>query len=313
MIEPIACCLGSVSSSPLAQGMSLPLPAVNDEEGAYVPSDLPPIVDAHVHVFPERLFQAIWAWFDNFGWPVRYKLYADDVIKHLRSRGVAHLVLLHYAHKPGIARAMNDFVADLVKRHDGVTGVATVHPGEPDAVELLEDAFAKGLQGVKLHCHVQAMPADDPRLWPVYELCSARELPVVIHAGREPRPPPGSLAVDPHAICDAARVGRVLAAFPHLKMSVPHLGADELDAYAALLRKHENLWLDTTMMLAGYFTTGDLLPYVKVRPDRVLFGTDFPNLPYAWDREARAVARSGLADADVERLLGGNARELFGI
>ena len=306
MHETLACCL-----APLAQGMSLPLPALDDEEGARVPSDLPPVIDAHVHVFTPKLFDAIWRWFDQYGWPVRYKLYADDVIKHLRSRGVEHLVLLHYAHKPGIARAMNDFVADLVKRHDGVTGLATVHPGEPDAIEILEDAFAKGLKGVKLHCHVQAMPPDDPRLWPVYELCAARGAPVVIHAGREPRS--DALPVDPRTICDASRVGRVLTAFPHLKLSVPHLGADELDAYAALLRSHDNLWLDTTMMLAGYFTTGDLMPYVKARPDRVMFGTDFPNLPYSWDREARAVAQAGLADRDVERLLAGNARALFGI
>lgn len=308
MHETLACCL---ATSSLAQGMSMPLPALDDEEGAWLPSDLPPVIDAHVHVFTPKLFDAIWRWFDQYGWPVRYKLYADEVIKHLRSRGVEHLVLLHYAHKPGIARAMNDFVADLVKRHEGVTGLATVHPGEPDAIEILEDAFAKGLKGVKLHCHVQAMPPDDPRLWPVYELCAARGAPIVIHAGREPRS--DALPIDPRTICDASRVGRVLSAFPHLKLSVPHLGADELDAYAALLRTHDNLWLDTTMMLAGYFTTGDLLPYVKVRPDRVMFGTDFPNLPYSWDREARAVAAAGLADADVERLLAGNARALFGI
>jgi predicted TIM-barrel fold metal-dependent hydrolase len=309
----IPCCLGSVSW--LARGMTMPLSADDDDEGAHVPRDLPPIIDAHVHVFPDKLFRAIWRWFHTYGWPVRYQLMADDVVRHLRSRGVAHLVLLHYAHKPGIARAMNGFVADLVARHDGVTGLATVFPGEPDAVDILEDAFAKGLKGVKLHCHVQAMAADDPRLWPVYEACTARDLPVVIHAGREPRPPPerGALPVDPHAICDVSRVERVLRAFPHLKMSVPHLGADEVDGYAALLSKHENLWLDTTMMLSGYFTTDDLMPYVRARPDRVMFGTDFPNLPYAWDREARAVAQAALPAADVERVLAGNARELFGI
>lgn len=313
--EALACCLGAVASSSLARGMTMPLPAVNDDEGTCVPRDLPPVIDAHVHVFPDKLFRAIWRWFDQYGWPVRYQLFADDVIRHLRSRGVAHLVLLHYAHKPGIARAMNDFVADLVTRHEGVTGLATVHAGEPDAIEILEHAFARGLKGVKLHCHVQAIAADDVRLWPVYELCSARALPVVIHAGREPRPPPecGALLIDPHTICHVSRVERVLSAFPHLKMSVPHLGADEIDGYAALLRRHENLWLDTTMMLAGYFTTGDLMPYVRSRPDRVMFGTDFPNVPYAWDREARAVARAKLASADVERLLAGNARALFGI
>jgi predicted TIM-barrel fold metal-dependent hydrolase len=327
--EQVACCLGgvagyaasrsgstSLTSSLVANGISLPLPALDDEEGAHLPTDLPPVIDGHVHVFPERIARAIWSWFDQYGWPIRYKLLADDVVTHLLTRGVSHVVLLHYAHKPGIARSMNAFVADLIARHaptfgGRITGLATVHPGEPDQVEVLSDAFAHGLKGVKLHCHVQAMPADDVRLFPVYELCAARGLPVVIHAGREPKS--DALPVDPYTICDASRVERVLRQFPSLKLCVPHLGVDELDAYAALLRRCDNLWLDTTMMLGSYFNTGDVTQYLKVRPDRVLFGTDFPHLPYAWDREARAVARAGLGDADVELLLAGNARTLFGI
>lgn len=317
--ERVACCLGGVAhhatSSLVPKGLSLPLPALDDEEGAALPTDLPPVIDAHVHVFPERIARAIWTWFDEYGWPIRYKILADEVITHLLTRGVSHLVLLHYAHKPGIARSMNAFVADLVAKHGAhgakVTGLATVHPGEADQVEVLSDAFAHGLKGVKLHCHVQAMPADDVRLFPVYELCAARGLPVVIHAGREPKS--DALPVDPYTICDASRVERVLRQFPSLKLCVPHLGVDELEPYAELLRRFDNLWLDTTMMLGSYFITGDVTPYLRARPDRVLFGTDFPHLPYAWDREASAVARMGLPDAELEMLLAGNARKLFGI
>src|SRR6187551_3224564 len=132
----VPCCLSSL----VRPGMSMPLPALNDEEGVRLPDDLPPTIDAHVHVFPNRIFDAVWRWFDQFGWPVRYKLYADDVVTYLLDRGLKHLVLLHYAHRPGVARFMNDFVADLVERHRGdrgegdrVTGLATVCPGEPDA------------------------------------------------------------------------------------------------------------------------------------------------------------------------------------
>jgi uncharacterized protein len=289
--------------------MSMPLPALDDEEGERVADDLPPVIDAHVHVFPDRIFEAVWRWFDQFGWPIRYKLYADDVVTHLRSRGVQHLVLLHYAHRPGVARFMNDFVADLVKRHDGVTGVATVCPGEDGAEQILEDAFANGLNGVKLHCHVQAMAADDARMWPVYELCQARNKPVVIHAGREPAS--DALPVHPHTICHVSRVEKILQAFPRLKLCVPHMGIDELDAYGALITRYDTLWLDTTMILSSYFPIDDPWRRLSVRPDRIHFGTDFPNLPYAWDRELKAVARAGLPDADLEKLLMLNAQEFF--
>ncbi|RMG93087.1 MAG: amidohydrolase, partial [Candidatus Dadabacteria bacterium] len=49
------------------------------------------------------------------------------------------------------------------------------------------------------------------------------------------------------------------------------------------------------------------------RADRILFGTDFPNLPYAWDRELRRIRALGLAPEPLERILHRNAREVFGI
>jgi len=106
--------------------MRLPLPGLDDDEGFSLPDNLPPVTDAHVHVFPDPIFRAIWRWFDAYGWPVRYKLFADEVIRHLQSRKVSKLVLLHYAHKPGIAWSINTCVAELVKRHENVTGLATV-------------------------------------------------------------------------------------------------------------------------------------------------------------------------------------------
>jgi hypothetical protein len=301
---------------------TLPLPAANDEEGAHLADDLPPLIDAHVHTFPDRIFDAVWRWFDQYGWPVRYQLYADDVIQFQRARGVKHQVLLHYAHKPGMARMMNTFVADLVQRHPDVTGMATVYPGEPDSTDLLEAAFAQGLKGVKLHCHVQGMPADDARLFDTYALCQSRGLPVVIHAGREPKSE--HLPVDPYVICEVGRLEHIAKQFPRLKLVVPHLGADEFVQYARLLATHANVWLDTTMMLSSYFDLGaqqnalgdggeHLRAAIRARADRVMFGTDFPNLPYAWDREARALPSMRLSDPELERVCAGNARDLFGI
>ncbi len=45
---------------------------LNDREGEALPSTLPPVVDAHVHLFPDPMFEAIWRWFDRHGWPVRW-------------------------------------------------------------------------------------------------------------------------------------------------------------------------------------------------------------------------------------------------
>ncbi len=43
------------------------LPAIDDEEGQNVPAGLPPVVDAHVHIFPDELLGALRAWFEQHG------------------------------------------------------------------------------------------------------------------------------------------------------------------------------------------------------------------------------------------------------
>lgn len=306
-------CLADHPSPRDASGrwLSEPLPRIDDEEGERLAGSLPPVVDAHVHIFPDRMFEAIWRWFDAHGWPIRYRLPAPEVARFLLSRGVERVVALHYAHKPGMARGLNQFMASICAGEPRIVGLATVMPGEEGAGEILDEAFALGLRGVKMHCHVQCFPPDDPAMREVYEACARADRPLVMHAGREPSGP--GYRCDPRAICSAERVARVLADHPRLRLCVPHLGMDEFDAYERLLERYENLWLDTTMTAADYFPGGLPLRLLRCRPERVLYGTDFPNIPYAWDREIRRLAALGLPEEDLGALLGQNAARLFGI
>ncbi|AKT36187.1 amidohydrolase family protein [Chondromyces crocatus] len=286
-----------------------PLPGLDDEEGERLPTSLPPVVDAHVHVFPDRVFEAIWRWFDTHGWPIRYRLPASHVAQFLLSRGVHQIVALHYAHRPGMARSLNQFMAAVCADEPRIIGLATVLPGEADASRILDEAFSMGLQGVKMHCHVQCFAPDDPAMHEVYEACVRADRPLVMHAGREPKST--AYRCDTHALCSADRVARVLEAHPRLRLCVPHLGADEFDAYERLLERHDGLWLDTTMVAAGYFPVELPLRLLRCRPDRVLYGTDFPNLPYAWDREIKRLVTLGLPEEELAALLGQNALRLF--
>lgn len=308
---PLPVCASSMAGV-MAGILAQPLPSLDDEEGQHVPGDLPPLVDAHVHLFPGPLFEAIWKWFAQWGWPIRYQLHAEAVIDFLLARGVDHLVGLHYAHKPGLARSMNAFMAALARDRPRLTGLATVLPGEPEAGAILDEAFgALGLAGVKLHCHVQCFAPDDPAMAAIYEACVRWDRPLVMHAGREPKSP--GYRCDPHTLCAASRVETVLREWPRLRLVVPHFGADEFEGYAALLERHDNLWLDSTMMLADYFPGEVPRRLLELRPERVLYGSDFPNLPYAWDRELRLVRDMRLRPDTLEWLCGRTARELFGL
>ena len=314
---PSPCCPAPDSPPPAWFGeftdlneRALPLAALNDAEGARLSSQLPPVIDAHVHLFPDGFFAAIWRWFEAYGWPIRYKLPSEQVIEFLLSRGVEHIVALHYAHKPGVAGLMNDYMAQLCERHPCVTGLATVLPGERDAGAILSRAFDQGLRGVKLHCHVQNFSPDDADLEQVYTACIERDLPLVMHAGREPASP--EYPRHPHLLCAASRVEEVLRSFPRLRLCVPHLGIDEIVGYTKLMQKYDNLWLDTTMAVAEYFPVDEPHRPIEVRPERVMYGTDFPNLPYAWDREVRILAARH-NDERLAAVLGETARQFFGV
>jgi uncharacterized protein len=276
-----------------------------------VPAGLPPVVDAHVHVFPNRLMDAVRGWFDEHGWPIRYRFTSEDLISFLLDRGIEHLVLLSYAHRPGVAEELNQHVAELCRENPKLTGLATVCPGEDGAAELLEEAFGLGLSGVKLHQHVQCFdPAETP-FREVCEVCASAGKPLVAHLGREPKSP--AYRCDPHELCSAEKTRAILEEYPTLRLCVPHLGADEFETYALLTERYENLWLDTTMMLSGFFPGLAPPPLARFRADRVMYGTDFCHLPYAWDRELVRIAEMRLPENRLELLLGGNAREFYSI
>jgi len=292
--------------------MDGPLAALNDVEGDRVPAGLAPVVDAHVHVFPEPIFKAVWGWFEEYGWPIRYQLTSEDLIRFLLSHGVAHVVALQYAHKPGIARDLNRYMAGLCRRFPGkVTGMATLFPGEPEAKAILKEAFAIGLSGVKLHVHVQCFDMQSDAMDQVCEICTQERKPLVVHAGQEPKSP--AYKCDPYLLCSADKTERLLKRYPDLKMCVPHLGMGEYAAYRRLIETYDTLWLDTTMAISDFFPSDEDVRLTDLRTDRIMYGTDFPNIPYAWDRELKKLMKHPLAPEALSNILGGNVMSFFSI
>ena len=286
----------------------LPLQGIDDEEGTW---KAPPCgaFDSHVHLFPDRVFDAIWRWFGKHAWPIRYPLYSEQVIEFLATRGVKRMLGLHYAHRPGMAEPLNRYVLELGRRFKEVVPFATVLPGEEGASEIVRRAIGEGARGVKLHCHVQRMSPDDARIFEICEVLQELKRPLVIHAGREPSSE--AYGVDTRALCGAEQVERMLTRFPELKLVVPHLGADEYDAYEALLTRFPNLHLDTTMVVGDFFPGPSPMAMVARHPDRVMYGSDFPNVPYAWDRELARISGQ-LTPAIAEKVIWTNAARLYG-
>ncbi|MFH2092749.1 MAG: amidohydrolase family protein [Pseudomonadota bacterium] len=284
----------------------------NDQDGLTVPEGLPTLIDAHVHIFPDTVFRAIWKWFDENAWPIRYQMSTRQIFTFLLSRKVKHIIALQYAHKPGIARYLNQYMAQECREFNHqVTGMATVFPGEEDAQTILQDAFDSGLGGLKLHAHVQCFDMNADHMNGLYECARINQKPVIMHVGREPNSP--AYACDPYQLCSAEKLERILKEFPDLKVCVPHLGFDEIGAYQKMIETYDNLWLDTTMVISDYFPIQEKLGLEQYRSDRIMYGSDFPNIPYAWDSELRELKNSGLAPDTLEKITHKNAIAFFNL
>jgi predicted TIM-barrel fold metal-dependent hydrolase len=98
------------------------------------------------------------------------------------------------------------------------------------------------------------------------------------------------------------------------------MGAFETRLALRLLDRFPNLHLDTTMALTRAST-----PYTGIDPavvrdrdlvryaDRILFGSDFPNLPYPYEEERRDLWARDLPLAVYRRIFRDNALAFFGV
>lgn len=269
------------------------------------------VFDAHVHIFPEKVSAAIWRWFDDNAWPIRYQRSPDELDRFLGDRGVEGYLALHYAHAPGMADGLNRFMLDFAVAHPRCVPAATVLPGEEGAEGILDRALSAGARAVKIHCHVQRVAPDAPEMDAVYRQVVAHEALLLIHCGNEPDLP--GYGMDIASLCTAAGFDRAMRRFPDMKVIVPHLGMGETAAYEALLDRYEHLYLDTAMMLSSFFEDRPADGFLERNWRRVIYGTDFPHIPYAWDRDLRAIEASPLDDEQRAAVLDGHIRRLLGL
>ncbi len=280
---------------------------------------LPGIFDVHVHFLPPNIQAKVWAQFDQAGpkigreWPIRYRGSHDERVEQLRSFGVRRFSALPYAHKPGIAGYLNDWARDFAAGLADCLWSATFYP-EPEAAAYVPELVAAGVQVFKLHTQVGEFRLDDPLLDAPFGALEDAGTPVVIHVGSGPI---GNDFTGPE------HLARLLRRHPRLAVVVAHMGAPEYAEFLTLAETHDHVRLDTTMVFTEFFD-GDspfpdaLLPRLVDAGPKVLFGSDFPTIPYAYLEALEGLARlcerhPGLDDDWLRGVLWHNGVGLFGL
>jgi predicted TIM-barrel fold metal-dependent hydrolase len=252
------------------------------------------------------LFAAIRRWFaERSPWVLEHPTDPHDVARVLREHGVERFAFCSYAHKPGIARELNGWLAATARDlGGGAVPLGTVHVDDPDPVGDMRDALRDGCAGLKVHEDVQGFGLDDPRLASALDAVAERDGFVLAHIGHIP------WSADTND--GPARVARVLEGHPALRVVVAHFGTPDYQRYLDLMQHQPRLFLDTTMA----FALDSPMRITIARADiergasQIVLGTDYPNIPHPYDGEVRALRALGLDDLTLRAITSENARRL---
>ena len=269
------------------------------------------IFDFHLHVghYHEWSKDARQLWMETG--PYSDKIYAEDGLldidafhQVLVDEGVVGGVLLpEYAlHTAGVMPV--ERALEVNRRYPQYIPFGALNPEiHLDPVAEFERQLALGVKGLKIHgVHCQHR-VNDQRLYPVYEICQDRNLPLMLHAGTSIFPGTRLRHADPYDYDDVA------VDFPSLNLILCHGGRGFWYQLAEfMVMRHENVYID----LSGLPPQNLLRYYPKLAKlnHRFLFGTDFPGVPGV-AANAERIATLDLSEDVLENIFINNAGRLL--
>ncbi|GAA4943424.1 amidohydrolase family protein [Streptomonospora halophila] len=272
---------------------------------------LPGLIDVHTHFMPDNVLRKVWAFFDALGegvWPITYRLGDEERVALLRAFGVLRYTALAYPHRPRMAEWLNAWSADFAAQHPDCLHSATFFP-EEGAAGYVVDAIGAGARVFKAHVQVGGYDPRDPLLSGVWGALADSGTPVVVHCGTGPQ---SGRFTGPGVFAE------VLREHPRLTAVVAHFGTPEYTEFMDLAQRYEHVYLDTTMVFTRFtertapFPAAEL-PRLGDLREKILLGTDFPNIPYPYSEQLRALRDLGRGDDWLRAVLYGNAARLFGL
>lgn len=266
----------------------------------YVPSK---IIDVHTHAWPEKVAARAQEHLEAI---FKVKFVGEPTVATLLASmercGISISVVCAVATRPEQVPGINDWMVSI--RSGRVRSFAAWHPDFSEGEKEIERLRGR-VDGFKLQPEFQNFYVDDEKVFPFYAALERAKLPVLFHCGKELS---GTMLVR----SSPDRLIKVRRAFPKLVIIAGHFGGFDLwdDVEKHLLG--EDVYLDTSYFL-GFVPDERVRRMIRAhRPDRLLFGTDFPLVDPAID-----IGRlSGLNIADdlkegifyrnAERLLAAN-------
>lgn len=258
------------------------------------------IIDAHAHIFPNKIAEKAVAGIGSFysGLKMHLDGTAETLIRSGNAAGIGKFIVQSVATTPQQVEGINNFIARSVNAYpDRFIGFAAMHPDCPDIEKEIDRAVSLGLKGVKIHPDFQQFNIDDKNAMKIYEIIEGR-LPILIHMGDSR-----------YQWSKPARLIKVLEAFPKLNVVAAHFGGwSEWDDAAKILGG-KRLWVDTSSSLYAMSPERARELIDVYGAENVLFGTDYPM--WTAEDELEMFDKIALTEKERKMILCENAERLI--
>ena len=270
-----------------------------------------PVLDFHTHPWrPEDFASTTTAFVQRISPAVREhgdRLHDPGyAAEQLQRQGVVHAVLLaeHCPLTSGNVRT--ETILELSRRTNGFfLPFASVDPmTDQDPPALLRRYVEQGVRGLKLYPSYQFYYPNDPRVYPLYEICQEAGLPVLMHIGSSVMP--GTRI----KYCNPLHLDDVAVDFPDLRLVMAHGGRGFwYDECAFLAAHHANLYIDVAGLVPERLL--EHFPNLERLARKVVFGSDWPAMPKSVEHNVGAISGLGLSNDALDAILYRNAATLL--
>lgn len=272
-------------------------------------------IDVHVHLETEiednAANEAAQKYFGNSG--VGRNRY--ELAEYYRARKIGCVVFTVDERLTGRPPIPNDEIAAFAAENaDIMFAFASVDPtrGQEAVAEAKRLIAAGGMRGFKLHPPLQQFHANDPEVYPFYEVINEAKLPVIFHTGHSGigtgQRGGGGVRLkygNPMDIDDVA------VDFPDMPIIMAHPSFPWQDEAISVCLHKPQVYIDLSGWSPKYFSP-TLVQYANtLLKHKVLFGSDYPLIaPDRWLADFEKIA---IKDEVRPLILKENALRLFGL
>ncbi len=253
------------------------------------------IIDAHAHIFPDKIAEKATAGISQFyDLPMAYQGTIAELIQNGFDAGVDGFLVCSVATTVSQVNAINLFLASCASAYPMCVPFGALHPSSPNLEDDFEQIKKLHMRGVKLHPDFQKFAIDDPTFYLMYAMIEESGLPILLHMG------------DARSdLSHPKRLAHLLEQFPHLNVIAAHLGGwGRWQEAQECLYPHDNVRFDTSSSLPFLSPDEAKKQVLHCGIENCFFGVDYPMWDY--NEEINRLINLGFSKEDNQRIFSTN-------